>query len=88
MAKDDDDFTCIECGEDCSGSPDLDMEHGRDEQIGHFLNSDEWCEAMVAHDGENLIIRFRAPDGTEEIFDAKIRRSIEYVLDSQKKEVN
>lgn len=68
-SEDDDDF------------PDLDTEEGRDRWIEILMAQDEdteWCKALTVEDGEgNMVLRVIYPGGNEEVFDVKVRRSIE-----------
>lgn len=72
--KDDDGW--VELDDDV---PDLTTEDGRDAWISVLLDQDDWVNAQVIHDGENLVVRFRWDDGREEIFDCEIRRQMEVV---------
>lgn len=60
-------------------APDLSTEEGRDEWIDIICQQDDWAECQIVHDGENMVARMRWDDGREEIFDLKIRRSMEIV---------
>lgn len=64
--------------------PELDTEEGRDAWI-EFLtdveaDDDEWSKAIVVLNGEDMVMRIRYPDGNEELFDLKVRRSMEIVI--------
>jgi hypothetical protein len=69
-------------GED-DDAPPLDTEEGRDAWIEFLLSQDdgeeEWAKAMVVQADDNMVVRFRWPDGREEVYDLKIRRSMEVV---------
>lgn len=64
----------------------LDTEEERDVWIDFLLNSnedDDWCKAQTIQDQDgNMVIRFRWADGREEVFDVKVRRSMEVVVPS------
>lgn len=62
--------------------PTLDDEEGREAWISYLLEQNEekdWVQCQVIHDGSNMVARFRWADGTEEIFDAQLRRVIKVV---------
>lgn len=62
------------------GLPPLDTEAGRDEWIDELLEYDEWeCDAMIVKNGDDLVMRVRYADGSEEIFDCIVRRSMSVV---------
>lgn len=81
--KDDDGW--VELDEDV---PDLTTEDGRDAWISVLLNQDDWVNAQVIHDGDNLVVRFKWDDGREEIFDCEIRRQMEVVRKAAEGESN
>lgn len=63
-------------------APSLADEEGREQWIAYLLEQnepDDWVQCQVIHDGENMVARFRWSDGTEEIFDARLRRTIKVV---------
>lgn len=67
--------------------PDLMTEENRDRWVEILMAQDDetlaknnsgWCKALtVADDNGNMVARFIYPDGSEEVFDLEIRRSIE-----------
>lgn len=60
--------------------PPMDTEDGRDEWMDILIEEDEWtCDAMVVRDDDNLVMRIRWPDGSEELYDCIVRRSAEIV---------
>jgi hypothetical protein len=76
--RDDDGWTELDDDE----APDMKTEEGRDTWIEFIMDQDEWVQAQVIHDGDNLIARFKWDDGREEIFDCEIRRNMEIVRKS------
>lgn len=59
------------------GLPDLDEEDGRVKWGAILLAQDEWCDAIVVYEGENMVLRLRYADGRQELFDLAIRRQME-----------
>jgi len=66
--------------DDDTDLPSLETEEGRTEWVGIILSQEdedvEWIKAIVVHDGENMVARFINQDGTEEVYDLQIRRSM------------
>lgn len=65
-------------------SPPLSTEEGRNAWIEFLLDQDadgegEWAQAMVVQENNDMVVRFRWPDGREEIFDLVVRRSMNVV---------
>jgi hypothetical protein len=76
-----DDDGWITIGDDEEGFPPLETEEGRDAWSEILLAQDidddgSWTKSLVVTDGENMIVRFHYPDGTEEVYDLLVRRSI------------
>lgn len=75
---------------------DLTTEEGRDEWVEILMsqtdetlaqNNSGWCKALTVADKHgNMIARFIYPDGSEEVFDLTVRRSIE--VSSEPREMN
>jgi hypothetical protein len=65
-------------------APSLKTEEGRDAWIEFLLSEkeegeDEWAQAQVVREDDDMVARFRWPDGREEVYDMQIRRSMEVV---------
>lgn len=64
--------------------PPLDTQEGRDQWVEIMLEQDSdeldadggWVKALVVRDDDNMMVRFRYADNTEEVFDLVIRRAI------------
>ncbi len=68
--------------------PDLEVESGRDAWIEIVAQADgdtngEWVQAILVHDGKNMVARFKMPDGSEEIMDLTINRTVHVSLTSE-----
>lgn len=62
------------------GMPSLKTEEGRDEWIDQLVEYDEWdCDAVVARDGDDMILKLRYPDGSQVIMDCLVRRELDIV---------
>lgn len=60
----------------------LASEELRDTWIDFLLSQNEredWVEAQVLRDGDNMVVRTRWADGREEVYDLIVRRSMEVV---------
>lgn len=67
---------------DMGDEPPMNTEEGRDQWIEILLSQDEdveWIDAMIVRNGDDMVARVRYMDGSEEIFDMQIRRSMEVV---------
>lgn len=63
-------------------APSLETEEGREFWTDFLLEEhaeDDWCKAQVVHDGNRMLVRFRWPDGSEELFDLVIEKSMQVV---------
>lgn len=66
-------------GDDCPG---LDDEAGREEWanilMGEDIDDPQWAKTVLVHDDHgNMVARIRFSDGSEQIYDLIIRRSLE-----------
>lgn len=63
-------------------APSLETEEGRDAWIEFLLTQtgeEDWDQCQAHIEDENMVIRFRWADGTEEVYDCKVRRSMQVV---------
>ncbi len=83
MSKDEDDIWDILNGDDV---PDMATEEGRNSWAGIILEQDDdslasadttWTKCLTVIKGDDMILRLIFPDGTEQILDCQIRRSID-----------
>lgn len=76
-AWDDDDET--------TEAPSLKTVEGRDAWIEFLLSEaedgeeEEWAQVQVVQEDDDMVARFRWPDGREEVYDLQVRRSMEVV---------
>lgn len=55
--------------------PDLETEESRNEGFGLLVSEDDLpCSCSVIQVGENMVLRVRYPDNSEELFDVLVRR--------------
>lgn len=60
----------------------LDTEEGRDAAIEWLLEQnepDDWAQVQTLQEGDNIVARFRWADGSEEVYDMKIVRSMQII---------
>ncbi len=68
--------------------PSFTTEEGQEQWVDILLANDEWVSAQVAHDGKNMVARYRWDDGSEEIHFLQIIRSVEIVRKASPGEEN
>lgn len=65
--------------------PTMDTEAGRDAALeflttyGDLDTEGEYCRAAVIQEDNAMVVRFRYPDGREELFDLRVMRQMEIV---------
>jgi hypothetical protein len=57
--------------------PSMDTETGMDAALEYLLENDLPCECSVIQEDDNMALRVRYPDGSEELFALKVLRSVE-----------
>ena len=72
--------------------PGLDTEEERDQWanilMGVDLDVERALAVLVKDEHGNMVVRFRYQDGSEEIYDVAIRRSVEVVAPTEERESN
>jgi hypothetical protein len=75
--------------------PAMDTEEARDkwaelllQQTDESVGEGGWVKALTVTNGEDMVIRLIFPDGSEEVFDCLIRRSIAVVNHSEESDRN
>lgn len=69
--------------------PPMDTQEGRDAAIELLMQDGELpCQCSVIQTDQDMVMRVRYPDGSEEVFDLVVRREMEVVRKSPEGEPN